>query len=158
MASIILAWCCLFTTFEMHSFVISKYLRAAKVLLGLLSHSGMMFLLDVTFSGEWPIQRLTTTDIQYCHGNFSRYRSDIWGMTQISLLPRWLHNYCIIISAVTILKSKIVGIFCQNWPKSKSLSLLSHCYDFFAAINGCYWIKWLYFCCYCCCYARWWKL
>jgi len=30
---------------------------------------------------------------------------------------------------VTILKSKI-AIFCQNRPKSKSLSLLSYCYDF----------------------------
>ena len=41
-------------------------------------------------------------------------------------------------SAVTILKSKSkIAIFCQNRPKSKSLSLLSY-YDFFAAINGCF--------------------
>jgi len=35
-------------------------------------------------------------------------------------------------SAVTILKSKSkIAIFCQNRPKSKSLSSLSYCYDFF---------------------------
>jgi len=32
---------------------------------------------------------------------------------------------------VTILKSKLkIAIFCQNQPKSKSLSLLRYCYDF----------------------------
>jgi len=63
-------------------------------------------------------------------------------------------------SAVTILKSKSkIAIFCQNRPTSKSLSLLSSCYDFFAAINGCYWIKRRNnFHCHCCSYARWRKL
>ena len=43
------------------------------------------------------------------------------------------------VSAVTILKSKSkIAIFCQNRPKSKSLSLLSYCYDFFVAINVCF--------------------
>jgi len=48
-------------------------------------------------------------------------------------------------SAVTILKSRLkIAIFCQNRPQSKSLHLLVIC-RFFAAINGCYWIKRLQF-------------
>jgi len=45
-----------------------------------------------------------------------------------------MHLYLLTASAVTILKSKSkVAIFCQNRPKSKSLSLLSNCYDFFCS-------------------------
>jgi len=50
-------------------------------------------------------------------------------------------------SAVTILKSESkITIFCPNQPRLKSRSLLSHwliVMIIFAAITGCYWIKWL---------------
>ena len=37
----------------------------------------------------------------------------------------------VLTSAVTILKLKLKILFCHNQPKSKSPSLLSHCYDLF---------------------------